>query len=312
MRRVFVFEAIRFGFTSLKEKFLFFLGAYVVTALAAIAGVFVMSIAVTPIFLGFAATIISVKAEFLALLGKVGTQAGIWSQPIGPDGIFQAQMSPDVTFAQIKMFVVDFAKAMLLFLWGHPEIWILLFVGIMLASLLSLGLYYYFYAGWARISLDIYDKGSSSISSLFSRFSVFIKLMVAAFFYSFIALMPWKLAVLFSLLYPAIGLIILWVVLAAVSSIFFLLKFVYFPFFIVDKNAGIFESLGSAFRLKGAAWRVLLLALLYGSINSLFGRLVFSYFPPILYVLCTFAFYFVTWIILYMALGFLYRKLSAA
>lgn len=94
-----------------------------------------------------------------------------------------------------------------------------------------------FFLGYKRIMLDMYDTNASSLRRLFSCFH-----MVPQAFIAGIMLM----------IIVAVGLVLL-----IVPGIYWLIRFRFFPYFIIDKNAGIIESLKQSWHAtNGQEWHI--------------------------------------------------------
>lgn len=132
--------------------------------------------------------------------------------------------------------------------------------------------------GFIQVSLNIVDYHASKIGDLFKNFSKIFKYFIAQIAYMFILL-----AGMILLVFP----MFIWGT-----------RYVLFPFFIVDKNAGPFEALKlSAKATMGAKWDMLGFWLV-GLIINLAG------------LLCLFIGLFATIPVLLVAHAFVYRKLQ--
>ncbi|HZW60635.1 MAG TPA: hypothetical protein VFF04_00235 [Candidatus Babeliales bacterium] len=105
--------------------------------------------------------------------------------------------------------------------------------------------------GYAQIALDVHDTGKSSVSRIFSSFWALPKVIIAT---------------ILSLLVIIPGLILL-----IIPGIYLTIRLYFFWFFILDKNAGIFESLKLSWQAtRGQVWHLFLLLL----VLALFGLAV--------------------------------------
>lgn len=99
--------------------------------------------------------------------------------------------------------------------------------------------------GFIKLCLEFYDTGSSSVSRIFSQFKNTVKAFIAGLFY-FVMVVAGLIAFIF-------------------PGLYLMFRFCFFAFLIVDKNAGIFESLKQSWALtRGYGWQffALLVALL--------------------------------------------------
>lgn len=115
------------------------------------------------------------------------------------------------------------------------------------------------YAGYQKVMLDFYDNGTSSISTLFAGFKYLPKIAVALFLYIVIV---------------SLGLILIF------PGIYFLLRFTFFSYFIIDKNAGIIESLQKSWHSTHAqTWHIFALALVQMSLVNINGSFLILLWP---------------------------------
>jgi len=311
MKKVSVIEAIKFGFNSLIKKPLFFIGAYLMTLLIGTIGVILAFLITMPFAYPLIRMFVRLRIEIMGIFGQALAKAMMLGTTT-PETI-QAGAVPQMGAGQLKGFILDVIRGILGFFWSHPGVFLLLGLTVLIIFCMYIGIGFYIYAGWARITLDFYDRGSSAISSLFSNFSTLIKLIVSGFIYGFLIVLPWKIGALLMLFFPNLILLFILIPTAIFFSSFFFLRFFYFLYFIVEKNDGILECLGNAYRLKGAAFRLILLWFFYVLIAiPLF--IIISFIPQswsFLSLIFNIIYGFAAMVIGYMALGFLYKKLSS-
>jgi len=159
-------------------------------------------------------------------------------------------------------------------------------LGLILIIYLLLWLIYeYIWLGIIKSSVDFYDQGSSSCSAFLISLFKFIRFVIASIIY---LLFVFGMALICLTVVISVGIIfkshnlttILALILGPISLIFmiyFSLKFWFFPYFIVDKNAGIIGSLSQSFRLKGGPSKVFVLLVI-----GFFLRLISRFFVGIL------------------------------
>lgn len=118
-------------------------------------------------------------------------------------------------------------------------------------SLIAIALIFSWLAfGMLRYYLNVYDKGTASIKDLFLPIGMSVKLMIA---------------ILLFLLIILGGLVLL-----IVPGIYWMVRFSQFGYFIIDKNAGIIESLKMSWAVTdGYSWQVLALTIIIGIIGAL-------------------------------------------
>lgn len=130
---------------------------------------------------------------------------------------------------------------------------------IFLAVFLFLGIG--IYLGFIRLVLALHDTGKSSVNLLFSCFGLVQKGFFAGIIYFFIV---------------TIGLILL-----VVPGIYFGLRLIFFPYFIVDKNAGIIDSLRRSFKItEDHGWPLFGLFVLLPALLQLPGMVGLFIIPP--------------------------------
>ena len=133
--------------------------------------------------------------------------------------------------------------------------------------------------GMIKIFLNFCDNLKSKISDLFSQYRLFFRYFFASILSGLITLF---------------GMILL-----IIPGIYLGIRFQFFGYFIVDKKAGVIESLKRSWRItKGNAWNLFLFGLLLGAIN-------------LLGVLCLVMGLFATIPTTEAAFAFVYRKLLA-
>ncbi len=144
-----------------------------------------------------------------------------------------------------------------------PIFYVIYFIG----SLFILLIYYGFLAGFIQLLFKIHDKGTGTVSDIFSRFDLAPRMWVTGLLYGLIV---------------CGGLILL-----IIPGIYFAMRFALYPFFIVDKNEGIIDSLRHSYhvtlhhvlRLFG----VFLILFLFNLI-PLIGPALSGFIAPIVFV----------------------------
>jgi hypothetical protein len=115
------------------------------------------------------------------------------------------------------------------------------FLALLLVALVSIWLW----IGLVRVLFDLYDTGSSNVSQLFSgSLSQTFKMLAGC-------------VLLMLMLIPAFMLFV-------VPGIYLLLRFMFFPCFIVDQDAGVIESFKKSWHItEGHEWAMVLLLLVF-------------------------------------------------
>ena len=120
---------------------------------------------------------------------------------------------------------------------------------VFVSSLLVLLFWQILLLGYTKLSLEVHDKGSSTVVVLFSGFRYLPRYFVACALYCAMV---------------ALGLLLF-----IVPGIYWAIRFGYFRYFIVDKQAGIVDSLKASFAAtRGQVWDLIALwislGILYG------------------------------------------------
>jgi hypothetical protein len=196
------------------------------------------------IFLGFSLLFSLIASEFLKALWRLWPQFTLLFQCVRENWL-----------------LAPYEKAVqCIFIW-NTQVWppilmlvskyfIILSIFLVISLFVGIGIY----LGFIRLVLALHDTGKSSVNLLFSCFGLVQKGFLAGIIYFFIV---------------TIGLILL-----IVPGIYFGLRLAYFPFFIVDKNAGIIESLRRSFRVtEEEAWPLFGLLLLIPVLTQLPGMI---------------------------------------
>jgi len=187
--------------------------------------------------------------------------------------------------------------------------------------------YDYIILGWSRVAVDFYNKGTSTISRLFSKISVVFKYFFASLVFLaiilFISLVSFGFCWLVHSIVKLIGAIpsadhpfdimftIFLLSLLIGSAIYFAIRFVMYPYFIAYQNSGIFESLSKGYRIStGHVIRLAFVLLVLAIPNCLL--IIFFYRTLGFYALPFILFFFLLikiWEIF--AIGYFYGKLTS-
>lgn len=151
-------------------------------------------------------------------------------------------------------------------------------ITLLIAALLFGLVFCSFDLGAKKVGLDLYDTDASSVSVAFSYFYLAPKIMFAWLLYAIIV---------------ATGLVLL-----IVPGIYWFLRFGFFPYFILEKDASIIDSFRYSYELtEGYVW-------------DLFVLWIITKFILHLGVMVWFGF-FITWPIALLSHVYVYRKLTA-
>jgi len=160
---------------------------------------------------------------------------------------------------------------------------------------------------WVKIGVDFVDKGESSFGSFFVKLSDFLKfyaMKIFLFVPVFVGPLVMKILVGKSF----------FLIPAAIIAVLLYLMFGFAGYFIIDEKLGILESLRKSFRLKGGAFSLFKLSLLFYLFEiciKLFSSVfyVIPYIPGLVFVtlsmIAQFALTFLHWV----STAYLYRKL---
>jgi len=143
------------------------------------------------------------------------------------------------------------------------------------------------YLGLIRISLRFYDNEKPRLSELFSQYRLVVKFLIASIFYGLIFLIIFIIvggvyfiinstlrALDFEPIVNTLFSLIMFF-LAIIIGAFFFIKFMFFPYVLVDQNAGIIESLRRSFIITNGITNIidLIVFLLLLVIINLIGAL---------------------------------------
>ena len=162
---------------------------------------------------------------------------------------------------------------------------IIVFATFVLGILLKM-VYDYIILGWYRVSVDFCKKGTSSVSRLFSRISTLFKYFFANLVIFIIIFLVFLLSffaclIIYYLISKITGVPVLigiqsfysllksFLVLPALVPVVYLaVRFVFYIYFIADKNSGIFESISKSFRAStGHVIRLLIVLSIFSVID---------------------------------------------
>ena len=160
-----------------------------------------------------------------------------------------------------------------------------LIVPVFITSIVSVGLH----LGFKKLTLDIYDQKPVSVRTIFSCFGVLWKYVCANILY-------W--------LVVCVGMLLL-----VFPGIYWAIRFYLFPFFIIDKNASITDSLRMSWRAtKGSFWVIFFIMLSFLFVVGPFHVIGASFTNPFLsfFMIILGGFMF---LIINLSHAYLYRKL---
>jgi len=289
MNNVSPVKAIGFGFSSFFKNFFFFLYVFFV-------GVVILSS-------GFLVSLI-IGLPFLLPLFMMGGR--LFSFFVSISG----KTDPQVIALQLKSFVDVLISGGILSIVG-------LVFGIILVLILNKMTFDYVVFGLTRISIDIYDKGRSSIGKLFSPFAMFFKYFISTLLYNsilwvsifFVFLLGFFLAALMGAcvgpLGGAIGACL--GVLGVIPFIYWVIKFWFYSYLIADKNFGTIDAFKKSYNIKGGFKAVFLTNLLF---FILFAFLGMVYYIPHIGGILNLVLSVMTWPIFILSGAFLYRHLT--
>jgi len=314
MERVSVIEAVTFGFNQLVKKPLFFIGTFLMSILMALVVTIIGLIAAIPFGIVFFQVAARFKDQLFELLKSHFSPPVFLKQFLA--GMVKVQASEGAYAAfmakveVVKDIIIDFLRGVLKLYWQNPFSTLLLGLLVTVIFLALTSGQQFMYLGWARVSLSVYDKGRSSLSDLFSKVATLLKGILAGFIYLAAIFLPWKISLILFIIWPNLYFLFTLLIISLFLSIYFALKFLFYAFFIVDQDAGVFESLKKSFQLKGAPTKLILLWLLYFAAYLCFGLITGLIFPRVVISILSPIFSFITFVIGVLAIAFVYRRLS--
>jgi len=342
MKKIYTFEAIKFGFVTFFKNPLFFLLAFMVSKLIWCIGLIISFLVAMPFlihFLRFAEKIylkilkiipeFSFKAVFSegvkkAVNGGAESSGGIFGviggfvKGIANGGPLRAitqgvsGVVKGINRALIEK--IDELEGILNEVLAHKILFIYLLIGILLFLLLARMFYDFIMIGWARFSIDFYDKGKSSIKYLFPRPIVVVKYMLATLLFfgiSFIPSLVFLWVYLFISAYTKISfsLAIIGYLFAFVLSWYLMLRFWFYPYYLVDKQVGIIESLKRSYDLGIGFLSVAISLAGFGLILGI-PVLISISFPHVATFVIFGVILAIVWVASWVSYAFLYKKLS--
>ena len=288
-------EAVGFGFRLFFKNFFFFLGVFFVGLFTWLAS-FIASLIIT---IPFLFPLFKMSSKFFSTVGS-----------------FLEGSSSKIFAAKIQDLIQYIFSA-------GPWVAISLILGFILILIINKMVYDYLMFGLINISVEVYDMGSSSIRSLFSRPSKFFRYFFSTILYNVITWFGaiFSMAIGGFLGYFAVFAVksshvpiykigIMFVVAIAIflPFLYWLIKFWFYSYFIADKNKGAIEALKDSYNIRGGFWPVIFMWLLFFAIFAILGA-VFDYIPYIGWVLGLLL-NFSGWFAGALAGAFLYRRLT--
>jgi len=228
MNNVSVVEAIKFGYDKSKKHFLFFVSTFIVSGLVWFGCFLLSGLVVAPFFIPAANVVKKIVAIFQA--------SGIGEQ---------AQMAFMGALVQVADLISKSPWSFTLAVIG-----ILVFIALIWAFTMMVSF------GVIKIFLDIYDKGSSTLANLFVRPIYIFRLFIFSILIFFVVVAPFVLPALAYKFSSVLALIFL--LPAIIVSTYFVLKFFYSSYFIIDKGLGPIEAMKRSWGLRGAPVKLLL------------------------------------------------------
>jgi len=243
--------AFKFGFNAFFKKFLFLLGAAIVAFFVWLAGMALGVLVAMPFFIPVSKFITKIKnvfVEFMSIKGPAVTaQAGeklkMLFEKLGAVFADIYATYPTVLFLAVLGALVFFFT--------------LMYISIMISM------------GWMKISLDIHDKGSSEILSLFTRPIIVFRSIAISILSLFILGLPFVIAAFMLKVSTALGVILM--AIAFFLDFYFGLKMAFSFYFLVDKKVGALQAIKSSFAVKNGPINVLLLVLLMMVVGGVAG-----------------------------------------
>lgn len=145
-------------------------------------------------------------------------------------------------------------------------------IGFIIAMSLMFGLY--------QIALDLYDRGTSTVSRLFINFSLRVKAVVAMILYLVMIFAPLAIGAI-SVVFPPLligrlgGIILLLIFI--VPALVFYARLSFATWFIIDGKAGILESFNFSWRMtQGHTGMAIVYVILVGIITTLGAKLILA------------------------------------
>jgi len=310
MQKPLVTQAISVGFKATWKKLWFFVLATLLSLAIGFGGFILAILAAIPFLIPLIAMVGKIKAAFIQLVNTTGAQVKLLAQGAEKTKSVFAALS-----GGLKL-VADFFKSAFGIVALHPSFIILIILAIIAAVFVFAIVHNIIYLGWVRISLDMKEKGESSLGAAFSPdFSLAFRAVFAGLLSKLIAASPFLFSIFIAFIARSFIALYIFFLLSIPLSIYFSLKFFFCKFFILDQDAGVIESIKKSFNFYGAPSRLILLWLIYIAfyIGLGFVMAIFKVFPGSLGDFFSFivrmGFSFFTWAVGWLVLGYIYKGL---
>jgi len=342
MKKIYTFEAIKFGFVTFFKNPLFFLLAFMVSKLIWVTGLLIGFFLAMPFlshFLRFAEKTylkvlevipeLNVKAIFAegvkkAVTGGATNSGGIFGAVggffkgvanTGPLGMITQGVSGVAKgIGKALLEKLEELKEILNEVLAHKILFVYLFIGLFLFLLIARMTYDFIMIGWARFSLDFYDKGKSSLKYLLPRPSMLIKYMLATLLFFGISCIPsaaflWLYLFISFFMPVSFPVAVIGYLIALVCSWYLMLRLWFYPYYLVDKQVGVLESLKQSYDLGIGFVSVAISLVGFGLILGIPLWISFS-FPHVATFFILGIILAIVWMASWVSYAFLYKKLS--
>jgi len=168
--------------------------------------------------------------------------------------------------------------------------------------------------GWTRLSLEFYDKKSGSIQFLFSRPNIWITYVLATVIFLGVSCVPSLIYFWFYLLisyFVKIPNIILMLgyLASVITSWCLVLRFWFYPYYIIDENAGVIGSLKKSYNM-GLGFLNVIISLFAFAIIAGVPLFIALKWPHIITFAILGVILAVVWMSSWVSYAYLYRKLK--
>lgn len=341
MKKIYTFEAIKFGFIAFFKDPLFFLYAFVFSKLLLLVGLLISLIVAMPFWLHFFRFAKKIYLQILEIIPELNFKT-ILFEGVGnafeqgvessggflgfAGGIIQGIVNGEpfelvsrgvggVKQGVSRAFIekIDDLQGILQQVLTHRVLFVYFMVGLFLFLLCAKLSYDFFMIGWAKFSIHFYDTGKKSVSYLFGSLREVIKYIFATVLFLGIAFCPivlffWLYLLLFYFVAVPIFIAVIGYSCAFVYSWYLMLRLWFYPYFIVDSHISAFDSLKKSYNLGIGFVSVAVSLMGFGLILGI-PVLISVLFPHIVTFIILGIILLIVWISSWISYAFLYRRL---
>jgi hypothetical protein len=294
MKKIYAIEAIGFGFKAFFKNPLFFIATFIIGKIILVCGLFLALLVSFPYFIN---------------LIELGTKI------FGQGKEFLQNASFRSAIVVVKKFISAFTDIKTIFAEVVDSKYLFLFflIGLILFIACLKVIYDFVILGWVKLSLAYYGHKKLSIEYFFTSPVIWLKYIIATFLFFIVTVIP-------SLIYLWLYLLITYFrpipdnisyfayAVSLIFSWYFMLRFWFYPYYIVEGNSSAVEALRKSYNLGLGFVNIIISLLVFIVILGVPFYFVYTY-PCALNYSIFGLFVFVSWISSWMSQAFIFRKL---